>query len=270
MTAQERGAYATIRRMDTEDRQRTRLETEALIIGYAMSRLDDEYLRLRRFRQWQEAFREAAAVLGEPKASFKNLRDEFDPFHNNPRRGWHQRELRPNRQRVLEDLHDVSDDALMALVERILAGDRESAVEAVDSLAAAPRTAFNVAERLLTGRRAEEFFLENCRRLVQVAPADVLDLRLSAQGFDFGVKDRPEQAIEVKGLKQARGDIQFTDREWSEAKRRQENYRLVVVANLAAEPAAKVFVDPYRHLRATSSVQTSVSVVWRSTVSVSG
>lgn len=256
--------------MDTEDRQRTRLETEALIIGYAMSRLDREYLRLRCLRQWQEAFGEAFAALREPLASFKNLRDEFDPYHDNPRRGWHQRELRPNRQRVLDDLHEVSDDALMALVERILAGDRASVMEAVDSLAAVPRTAYNVAERLLTGRRAEEFFWEHCLRLVQVAPADVLDLRLAALGFDFGVKDSPEQAIEVKGLKQMRGDIQFTDREWSEAKRREENYRLVVVANLAAAPTAKVFVDPYRHLRVTSSVQTSVSVVWRSTVSVIG
>ena len=254
--------------MDNEARQRTRLETEALILGYAMSRLDSAYLRLRRFRQWQEAFREAAAALGEPKASFKNLRDEFDPYHDNPRRGWHRRELRPNRQRVLNDLHEVSDDALMVLVERILARDQEAVVEAVDALAAVPRTAYNVAERLLTGRRAEEFFLQHCRSLVQVEPAAILDLRFSALGFDFGVQDRPDWAIEVKGIKQPRGDIQFTDREWSEAKRRQENYWLVVVANLAAEPAAKVFVDPHRHLKAISSVQTSVSVVWRSVVSV--
>ncbi len=256
--------------MDTQDRQRTRLETSAVVVGYAMSRLDTEYLRQRGLGAWQEAFGEAAAALGEPPASFKNLRDEFDPYHDNPRLGWHRRPLRPNRQRVLDDLHEVSDDAVMALVERVLAKDQAAVVESVDSLAAVPRTAYNVAERLLTGRRAEDFFLQHCLHLVQVAPADILDLRLAALGFDFGVKDRPEQAIEVKGLKQTRGGIQFTDREWSEAKRRQENYWLVVVANLAAEPTAKVFVDPYRHLQASSFVQTSVSVVWRSTVSVSG
>ena len=105
----------------SEEPQRTRLETEALIVGYAMSRLDTDYLRLRRFSQWQEAFCEAATALGEPKASFKNLRDEFDPLHDNPRLGWHQRQLRPNRQRVLDELHGVSDDALMELVGRIFA-----------------------------------------------------------------------------------------------------------------------------------------------------
>ncbi len=254
--------------MDTGDRQRTRLETNALVVGYAMSRLNDEYLRRRGLSQWQEAFREAASALGESSASFKNLRDEFDPYHDNLRRGWHRRPLRPSRQRVLDELYEVSSGAVMALGERILARDEEAVAEAADALATVTRVPSNAAERLLTGRRAEDFFLQHCRHLVQVAPADVLDLRLAALGFDFGVKDCPEQAIEVKGLKQTRGDIQFTDREWSEAKRRQENYRLVVVANLAAEPAAKVFADPYRHLRATSSVQTSVSVVWRSTVSV--
>ncbi len=255
---------------DSKKRHRTRVITEAIIIGYAMSRLDAGYLSLRHLKTWREAFQEASSATGQPADSFNNLRDEFDPFHDNPRLGWHQRQLRPNRQRVLDDLHEVSDDALMVIVERILAGDQESIVEAVDALAAVPRTAYNVAERLLTGRRAEDFFMQHCLTLVQVSPSDILDLRLAALGFDFGVKDRPEQAIEVKGLKQTRGNIQFTDREWSEAKRRQENYRLVVVANLAAEPSAKVFVDPFGSLRASPHVQTSVSVVWRSIVSVSG
>ena len=35
-----------------EERQRTRLETEALIVGYAMSRLDTEYLRGRGCATW--------------------------------------------------------------------------------------------------------------------------------------------------------------------------------------------------------------------------
>ncbi len=63
----------------TEELTRTRLETEALVIGYAMSRLDAAYLAARRYRTWQEAFRDAAQALSEPVASFKNLRDELRP-----------------------------------------------------------------------------------------------------------------------------------------------------------------------------------------------
>lgn len=256
--------------MDSEERPRTRLTTEALIVGYAMSRLDTEYLRRRRCATWQEAFREAARALGAPPTSFSHLRDEFDPFHANPRLGRHRRELRPNRRRVLEELGGVSDDALLELAGRILAKDSDAVAEAVEALAVVTRVPGNVAERLLTGRRAEDYFLENCRALVQAEPSSILDLRLSALGFDFGLKNRPEQAIEVKGIKQTRGDILFSDREWLEAKRRREDYRLVVVANLAAEPVPKVITDPYGSLAARSMVQTSVSVVWRSSVSVGG
>ena len=238
-----------------------------MVIGYAMSRLDTDYLRGRRLASWQEAFGEAARVLNEPPASFKHLRDEFDPFHSNPRRGWHQRELRPNRRRIIEELGGVSDDALMELAERILAKDDHAVAEAVEALAVVTRVPGNIAERLLTGRRAEDYFLENCRALVQAEPSSILDLRLSALGFDFGLKEQPEQAIEIKGLKQMRGDILFTDREWLEAKRRRENYRLIVVA-LVAEPVAKIITDPYGSITATSSVQSSVAVVWRSAVSV--
>lgn len=252
----------------TVELTRTRLETEALVIGYAMSRLDAAYLAARRYRTWQEAFRDAAQALSESVASFKNLRDEFDPVHPNPRQGWHQRPLRPNRQRVLDELQDVSDDALMELVSRILQRDDEATAEAVDALAVVTRRPANVAERLLTGRRAEEYFLRHCQELVNVGPDSILGLRQSALGFDFGVKNLPERAIEVKGLKPMTGGIQFTDREWAEAKHRRDNYWLVVVGNLIAEPMARVVRDPHEVLTARCTYQTSVTAVWRSNVSV--
>jgi hypothetical protein len=248
---------------------RTRLETEALVLGYAMSRLDESYLSGRGLQGWQQAFHEAAAALSEPPASFKNLRDEFDPVHSNPRKGWRHRPLRPTRLRVIDELQEVSDDALLELVARILGRDEEAVAEAVDALAVVTRIPHNVAERLLTGRRAEEFFLENAKRLTQIEPADMVDCRQQACGFDFGVRGEPRLAFEVKGLKPLRGGIQFTGREWREAKIRRDDYRLVVVGNLAAEPVAQVFPDPYGTLKASCTLQTSVTAIWRSVVSVS-
>ena len=254
----------------SEERGHLRLEIEAIIVGYAMSRLDRRYLPLRGISTWRKAFAEAATALNCPASSIKNLRDEFDPIHGNRRRGWHQRPLRPNRQRVLESLHEVSDDALMALVERILAKDHESIVEAVDSMATAPRTAQNVAQRLLTGRKAEEFFLTHCESLVQVEPSELIDRRLAACGYDFAIAGRPEIAIEVKGLRHLTGELLFTDREWSEARTRLGQYWLVVVANLDSTAQGKVVVDPTSHLQATCSYQTTVAAVWWSKISLVG
>ncbi len=252
----------------THDLNHRRLEIEAIVLGYAMSRLDERYLRSRGVRTWKRAFEEAATALAIRSSSIKNLRDEFDPAHGNDRRGWHQRPLRPNRQRVLDDLKDVSDDALMALVDRIIARDQEATAEAVDSMAAIPRTAHNVAERLLTGRRAEEYFLAHSRSLVGIEADELEDRRLSACGYDFGVRRLPEVGIEIKGLKHVTGEVLFTDREWSEANTRQEHYWLVVIGNLESKPRGKVLRNPHSNLPAICSYQMTVAAVWRSKFSV--
>ena len=108
---------------------RRRLETVAVVVGYAMSRLDDRYLRSQGVRTWKAAFDRAAKALRVRATSLKNLRDEFDPFHGNSRRGWWDRPLRPNRQRVMGDLSGVSDDALLECVNRVLAGDEPATEE---------------------------------------------------------------------------------------------------------------------------------------------
>ena len=251
-----------------QESQRKRLETEAVIVGYAMSRLDDKYLGDRDCRSWQEAFKEAADALTVPGSSIKNLRDEFDPVHGNRRRGWHRRPLRSDRHRVLDELKDVSNEALLELVNRILDGDHETVAEAVDSISAVTGVAHNVAERLLTGRRAEDYFIEHSADIVGVEPTELLDYRQAARGFDFGVHGDPSRAIEVKGIKQLRGDILLTDREWSEAGLRRSDYWLVVVGNLNSDPVPQVFRDPYGQLDARCVFSKSVTANWRSTVSV--
>lgn len=245
-----------------------RLETEALIIGYAMSRLDDEYIRWRQLGSWREAYDEVSRALSVSVLSVRNLRDEFDPFHSNKRLGWHKRTIHPSRQRVLEDLKEVSDDALKALVDCIIIRDDEATAEAVDSLAAVPRTAQNVAERLLTGRRAEEYFIEHCETLVGVGRSELVDYRQLACGFDFAVAKRTELGIEVKGLKPIKGDILFTDRQWTEAGYRRDNYWLVVIGNLDATPQCKVVQDPHNFLEVSCSYQVTVAANWRSRISV--
>lgn len=247
-------------------KKRTRLETESIVIGYAMSRLDRAYLSVRNCSTWQDAYNEAAQALAKPPDTFNNLRDEFDPVHPNPRKGWHQRTMRDSRQKVLNELKDVSDDALMELVKHILKRDEEAINEAIDSLAVVNRVAYSVAERLLTGRRAEEYFLSNAQQLIEIPRQNIIDRRDAACGYDFGIQNQPEWAIEVKGLKSTRGTIQFTDREWTEARVRGDNYWVVVVGNLATQPTSKIFRDPYRSIAIKSRYRQTIAVEWISTV----
>jgi len=240
------------------------------VIGYAMSRLDEAYLALRHCRTWKNAYAETATALGINVNSVRLLRDEFDPIHANPRRGWLQRQLRPSRQRILDELQELSSEALGELVSRILMRDEDAVREAIDSLAVTTRVAYNVAERLLTGRRAEEYFLAHCYDIVGVEPRNIVDVRDAAVGFDFAVRAVERRAIEVKGLKALRGDIQFTDREWSEARFRADDYWLVVVGGITDTPTARMLTNPCSVLDARCAYQRAIRPVWRASISVRG
>lgn len=247
---------------------RQRLETAAIVVGYAMSRMDSHYLATRGVKSWRKAFEQAGQALSVRPASLKNLRDEFDPIHSNRRAGWHAREMRPNRRRVLEELSAASDEALAALVDRILARDSSTTDVALDSLAPSNRIAQGVAERLLTGRRAEDYFLENCAQILGVTREALTDYRFAARGFDFGVGSSDTLAVEVKGLKETRGMVLFTDHEWSEARCRRDAYILVVVGNLARVPRARVIRDPHGALQVSSVFRSSITTSWTSRLSV--
>lgn len=110
--------------------------------------------------------------------------------------------------------------------------------------------------------------MNNAYALLQVEPINLLDLRQAACAYDFGVRAQPGWTIEVKGLKQTKGNIQFTDREWSEARIRQENYWLVVVGNIATEPLPRIIRNPHAQLAAYSTYRQSIVVEWHSIVSV--
>jgi hypothetical protein len=249
-------------------KERQRLATEALVIGYAMSRLDTFYLKALKYGSWKDAFVDAGNKLSVPSTSVKNLRDEFDPYHPNERRGWHARKLRKNRELIMQELRDLSPDSLIELARHILARDRDSTADAIDSLISPPRVVFNVAERLLTGRRAEDYFLANVTSIVAHARESIIDYRNAARGFDFGVIDRPEIAIEIKGMKNRAGEILFTDREWTEARYRKAEYYLVIVANLAATPEHRLIMNPTDNLKAECVCQKTVTSVWRSRINL--
>jgi hypothetical protein len=231
-----------------------------------MSRLDRRFLDAFGFRTWKSAYEATARRLDAPWKSIKGLRDEFDPVHPNPRRGWVGRLMLPNRVRTVDQLQGVDDEALIELVRRALKRDEEAVGEVLDALSSTTSTSAGVAERLLTGRRAEEFVLANAQPLFGVSRDSVTDMRERFVGYDFGITLKGEIAIEVKGLRSISGVILFTDREWSEARCRRDRYWLAVVGNVASKPVAEVIRDPASSPRVTASCvwDRSIRASWKS------
>jgi hypothetical protein len=166
------------------------------------------------------------------------------------------------------ELCDLSDDALIALVESLIQHQEPAVKEVIDVMLEPRRPVHNVAERLLTGRQAERYFMENCNQILKITASDLIDHRDAACGFDFGLHSNPRIAIEIKGLKQSRGPIQFTDREWTEATVRQQDYWLVVIGNLIGQPVPKRWSNPVGSLKSKCRYITQISTVWTTTVTV--
>jgi hypothetical protein len=247
------------------ERAKKRLDTSHLIVGYAMSRLDKRYLEAFRSKTWNAAFAEAGRLLDAQPKSLKGLRDEFDPIHSNPRRGWTNRKMLPSRQRVALELETVSDAALIELVRHLLIRDEAATAEALDALAPETTAPEAVANRLLTGRLAEEFVIERCEEVLGYPSSAVVDMRDSLLGFDLKLDLHPEVVVEVKGLRASRGDLLFTDREWQEAQRRRQGYWLAIVGELYTSPRHEVIRDPAgsRRLAARCVFEHSVRASWR-------
>jgi hypothetical protein len=59
-------------------------------------------------------------ILNEKSNNIKNMRDEFDPYFSNKRKGWYQRPLRASRQQVFDEFENFSDVELELYVKKIL------------------------------------------------------------------------------------------------------------------------------------------------------
>jgi hypothetical protein len=82
------------------------------------------------------------------------------------------------------------------------------------------------------------------------------------------VRGPQDIAIEVKGMKTAKGQVLFTDLEWRTARCRASSFWLVVVGSLPDAPVSRLWKDPANSIVAKSSVSRVVSLHWRADVAV--
>jgi hypothetical protein len=248
--------------------RRARIKPEAIVVAYAMSRLGRALFAVFGWKTWDQAFAATSKALDEGKNSMRLLRDEFDPFFDNGRQGWWKRAPHDSRVSVYVEFAGMSDAALIETVRRILVHDVAPLQEVLSIVDSPGSRVAGVAERLLTGRQAEEHFMKSCKSIIDVPPSRLVDMRQAACGYDFEVSSMPGMAIEVKGLKKARGDVLFTDREWSEALVRRADYWLVVVGCLPDAPRAGVTRDPSVVLSAKCRIVPSSRTEWTASVAV--
>lgn len=102
------------------DEGRRSKKQAGLIVSYYLSRCDMKAVRALGYRNFSEAFEKIGDILNENPNNIKNMRDEFDPYFDNGRRGWYQRELRASRQEVYDQMSQYTDQQLENIVKEIL------------------------------------------------------------------------------------------------------------------------------------------------------
>ena len=102
-----------------EAKNRTKKQA-GLIVSYYLSRCNMKAVKNLGYKNFTEAFQKIGDILNENPNNIKNMRDEFDPYFDNGRRGWYQRELRASRQEVFNEMANYTDEQVGNLVKEIL------------------------------------------------------------------------------------------------------------------------------------------------------
>lgn len=104
-----------MKEIDAKDKKRV-----ALIVSYYLSRCDLDAIHSLGYSSFLDAFKGLGDILNENPNNIKNMRDEFDPYFPNNRKGWYQRPLRASRQEVFEQFAQYSNIELDLYVKKLL------------------------------------------------------------------------------------------------------------------------------------------------------
>ncbi|MFV2044810.1 MAG: DUF3883 domain-containing protein [Anaerolineales bacterium] len=244
----------------------------ALVVSYYLSRFNREAYANLGFTTLTEGHRRIGAILGVNPNTVKNMRDEFDPIHDNSRVGWWQRDIRPSRQNVVEAFQDLGKYELRTIVKGILEERGREGTEGLDliiervvesDLGERPGDAPYIV-RGPTGRAAEEAFMEKYEKTSVPVAGDLIDTRDLGCGYDFEIRtDDRTVLVEVKGLKTDSGGVLFTAKEWEVARTEGDRYYLVLVRNLRNRPTIDVIHNPANWPSARRSLTTTIQVRWQ-------
>lgn len=238
-----------------------------LIIAYYLSKFDQAAYSNLGYKSMNEAHKDIGMRFGVNPNSVRNMRDEFDSVHDNPRAGFYQRELRPSRKRVINMFHDLSEQGLREIVKSIL--NNQSYVDSETFEIINTRIQNSEKDRNLfysrgqTGKRAEEFFIKYQIKCGVPHSGDLIDTRDMGCGYDFEISTPSEKYyVEVKGIDKNQSGILFTDKEWFMANKYGEKYYLVIVNFVSGEAEVSIVNNPAAKLAPKQNIYTTVQINW--------
>jgi hypothetical protein len=244
---------------------------EKLILsGLYLSKYDDAGLMKLGFDTFQEAFNVIGFALGSKPASIKNYRDEFDPLVSKKRVGWHKRETRGYCLAVFEQYKGLDFETFTGLVKSFFGYDENVESATISPVQQADGES-SFAQRLITGLAAERYFESIHREVPEFNGYFLENTTRFGCGYDFRLRTEPEDkdflAVEVKGLKEQRGSLSMTPKEYDVASTLRDRFFLFVVRNFRESPSHEIFRNPLAgDLQFKKIERVTIQVSWLTTV----
>ena len=216
----------------------------AIVIGLYLSRFNNQALAAFEFSSFRQAYNVLGISLGIKPKSINNYRDEFDPYFPNGRKGW-QRDIKPQSKVIMDLAKDLTFEQLTFIIKAHLS-HKEIDLEDLQI----PITSYQnkhefSASRLITGKAAEEYFIQIYPTIDIFAGYDISDTTSQGCGFDFKLsKGLSRFYIEVKGVNDKNGNILMTEKEHKVANELLSRYCLFVVRDFRNTPFHNYFFDP--------------------------
>ncbi|MBR1712703.1 MAG: DUF3883 domain-containing protein [Alloprevotella sp.] len=224
------------------DYNRLKQRDKAVLMGLFLSRFDTEALESFGFTGFRQAYNVLGYSVGILPKSIQNYRDEFDPYYPNARKGWRNRQLRDFCKELKEATDSLSFDEFYQIIKNFV---EDEYIEIADYQRQNKKERKFTANRLITGKAAEEYFVMNYQRVALFQTCSLQDTTNLGCGFDFKLSnDNERYYIEVKGLNESRGNIMLTEKEYRVADELRDKYCLFVVSNFRQTPYHTLFFNP--------------------------
>lgn len=216
---------------------------KAILMGLFLSRFDKQALVSFGFTGFRQAFNVLGLSIGFNPNSIQNYRDEFDPYFPNQRKGWRNRNLRNYCKEYMDATADMSFNEFYNVIKYFLDGDIIEDKDIVKERRKVSRGF--MANRLITGKAAEEYFVMNYQSIDTFHDFIIQDTTQMGCGFDFKLSlNQKNYYVEVKGINEKSGSILMTEKEYNVADDLRDLYCLFIVSNFRKTPEHHIFFNP--------------------------
>ena len=222
------------------------------LIGYGLAKFDKNFIKEFSMPS-KAAFARYVVQLGlaETEKAVSNRMDSFDPYFDNGRRGWFQRNQREHIKLYIDSLFGNEDVHSYANIVKLFMKDFNSNIAiSTDIISPTQKSRFKQLQE--TGKEAEFYFMNNFNEIPIFKNGIIEDARLWGDGYDFQIQCKDIYLLaEVKGLRTGRGSVRMTQNEYNKALEYNNDYILVVVSNLQNIPRINYIENPVQTLSLT-------------------